>query len=889
MAQKNKKLTPMMQQYMKIKNQYKDHILFYRLGDFYEMFFDDAVLVSKELELTLTARHCGLEEKAPLCGVPYHSADTYLAKLIQKGYKVAICEQVEDPAMATGLVKREVVRILTPGTVIEPSMLSDKVCNYVMSVSLTDNGYGIAFSDITTGEVYATSLALHYSIDKIIDEILKHSPSEILIADNQALEYDELVLNLQKLGSLEPTKISQHFYNADNATATIKRVFQLYDVNSLGIETAEILSSVGSLLGYIQDTQKVELTHFKSVYIYNVNQYMILDSFTRRNLELTEAIRHKQKKGTLLWVLDKTMTAMGARRLRKWMNAPLLDKIKIESRHDAIEELYNDPVFLSDIRKALDAIYDLERLTAKIVYKNVNARDLIALKTSIENLPYIQGLLAEHSFGMLKQLYNNIDILDDVYELIDKAILDEPPTGLKEGNLFKSSYHEDIAIYRDAMDNGTNWIMKMQNTERERTGIKSLKIGFNKVFGYYIEVTRVNSELVPEYYERKQTLANTERYITPELKELENTVLGAKEKLIELEYQLFVELRNSLSQQIGRILTTAEVISKLDVLQSLAIVAQRYQYTRPIITEDRTLNIVAGRHPVVERISANELFMPNDTLLDDNENQFSIITGPNMSGKSTYLRQVALIVFLAQIGSFVPATSAQIGIVDRIFTRVGASDDLAQGQSTFMVEMSELANILRNATSKSLVILDEIGRGTSTYDGLSIAWAVVEYMTEDGGIGAKSMFATHYHELTELEGKFKGVKNFRIDVSESGDEIVFLHRILRGSANKSYGIQVAQLAGVPNIVVQKAKNILKKLENNDINRKNLSEITDAYREDNCIDSGCMEDMNQYKNINADSRDFIDKLVELDIDDMSPRQCQDMLYELCKDAKEIIKD
>ncbi len=878
---KNNKLTPMMQQYMEIKNQYQDYILFYRLGDFYEMFFEDAINVSRELELTLTGRNCGLEERAPLCGVPYHAADTYLAKLIEKGYKVAICEQVEDPALAKGLVKREVVRILTPGTVIEPNMLSDKISNYVMSISFTENYCGLAYSDITTGEVHATKINIKENKNSIVDEILKISPKEILISDKE----DELSLHNYIMTSLKPSglpdanKISAYFYTEESSIEIIKRIFNIYDINALGIETTEILTAIGSLISYIQDTQKVELLHFNSVNIYNINQFMILDNFTRKNLELTEAIRHKQKKGTVLWVLDKTMTAMGARKLRNWINAPLLNKQAIEMRHIAVKELYDNSIFQSDIRHFLDSIYDLERLVAKIVYKNINARDLISLKQSLKNLPDIKSCLNEHKVGLLNNLYDDLDILDDVYILIDSAILEEPSNSLKEGNLLKSSYNDDISSLRDAIDNGTKWIMNMQNTERERTGIKSLKISFNKVFGYYIEVTRANSDLVPDDYERKQTLANTERYITPELKELEERVLGAKEKLIDIEYNLFVELRNNLTNHINRILKTASVISKLDVLQSFAVVATRYQYTCPVIKEDKIINIQKGRHPVVERISANELFMPNDTYLDVDENQFSIITGPNMAGKSTYLRQVALISFLAQIGSFVPAEHAELGIVDRIFTRVGASDDLAQGQSTFMVEMSELANILRNATDSSLVILDEIGRGTSTYDGLSIAWAVVEYMTEEGGLGCKTMFATHYHELTELEGRFKGVKNFRIDVSEKGDTIIFLHRILRGSAKRSYGIQVAQLAGVPKKVVNKAKNILRQLENNDINNikiKNIQNMQD-------------DKLNHLKDDTSSNQllnDIIEELKNIEIDDISPRKSLDILYELSKKVKEL---
>ncbi len=892
MAKKNGKLTPMMQQYFEIKNNYEDYILFYRLGDFYEMFFEDAIVASRELELTLTGRNCGLEERAPLCGVPYHSAEGYMGRLIQKGFKVAVCEQVEDPATAKGLVKREVVRIITPGTVIEPGLLDERANNYVMALIDSEEGTGIAYADITTGELKATAFDASTDYHKITDEILKISPREIVLAKENGVR-NIIMSTIEKYEHFMLTKFDTSAFKMENAHETIKRMFKVYSAEGLGIESEQIISALGALMGYIEDTQKVPLVHLDHVEIYQPEHFMVLDKFTRRNLELTETMRGKDKKGSLLWVLDKTATSMGARTLKKWIEEPLLSKDKIEKRQVAVEALVDDLVMRDELREKLKEIYDLERLSSKLVYNNVNARDLIALKNSLSVLPHIIELVNEQPVGMLKELLGEIDPLEDVHTLIDSAVVEEPPISLREGNIIKSGYNADVAELRDAVLNGKNWIVNIESRERERTSIKSLKIGFNKVFGYYIDVTRANSHLVPEDYERKQTLANSERYITPELKEIEEKVLGAEEKIVGLEYKLFTELREQILDHVSRIQKTAKAIAALDVLQSFALVSSRNGYVSPLVLDDGEIHIREGRHPVVERIASNELFVPNSTHLDDEENQFYIITGPNMAGKSTYLRQVALITLMAQIGCFVPAEFAQIGIVDRIFTRVGASDDLSQGQSTFMVEMSELANILHNATENSLIILDEIGRGTSTYDGLSIAWAVVEHLTEEGGIRAKTMFATHYHELTELEGRFKGVKNFCISVKESGDDIVFLHKIIRGGANQSYGIQVAKLAGVPYSVIEKAKGILSKLEENDINR-NVSNLT---QEDASVHTANEEKAEYSKEapeetavqislFEGQDNEIITILKEADIMGMTPMDAMNLVYELVQKAKKM---
>jgi DNA mismatch repair protein MutS len=819
------KLTPMMKQYFEIKNNYKDYILFYRLGDFYEMFFDDAITVSKAIEITLTARNCGLEEKAPLCGVPYHSAENYLAKLVEKGFKVAVCEQVEDPKTAKGIVKRDVVRIVTPGTVIEPGMLDENNNNYILSLfNREDHGYGLAYADITTGELKATSFDKHTSIQKVTDELLKINPAEIIMLEDGL--HNDIMLTIDTLPKVSLSYRDKDAFHETYAEAQIKEFFNVYAIDSIGLEKSSAeLNATGALIDYIKETQKVDLQHFDRLELYHHEHYMILDKFTRKNLELTETIRGKDKKGSLLWILDKTCTSMGSRTMKKWIEQPLLSIEEIGKRQDAVESLYNSSQKRDELRSYLKEIYDLERLSSKLVFGNINCRDLVALRKSLGVLPYIKGLLETVPVGVFKDILDSYDTLDDVFNLIDAAIMDEPPFSVREGGMFKSDYNEELKELRYAVTNGKDWILGIEQRERERTGIKTLKIGFNKVFGYYLDVTRANSSLVPEDYIRKQTLANSERYITPELKEIEEKILGAEDKIKALEYDLFVALKDRVLQDINTLLHMGRQIARIDVLTSFAEVSYKYGYIRPTVNGSDDVHITDGRHPVVERLVNAELFIPNDSLLDKTENKLYIITGPNMAGKSTYLRQVALITLMSQIGCYVPATSATIGVVDRIFTRVGASDDLSQGQSTFMVEMNELANILHNATPRSLIILDEIGRGTSTYDGLSIAWSVVEYLSKDSGVSAKTMFATHYHELTEIEGKIDGVRNYSISAKESGDDIVFLRKIIKGRANQSFGIQVAKLAGVPSQVIDRAKDILKKLEEHDINNnvRNISE------------------------------------------------------------------
>jgi len=887
------KLTPMMKQYWEIKDNYLDYILFFRLGDFYEMFFDDAVTAARELEITLTGRNCGMAEKAPLCGVPYHSAEGYIARLVAKGYKVAICEQIEDPATAKGIVKRDVVRVVTPGTIIEPDMLNNKVNNYILSVYEDERGVGLAYADITTAEFRTTSFG-EGNVSAVINEIMKINPREVIISDGH--EYHKDIMSTLEFSNPLISKVSESYFKYRNADHAIKRIFNVYSSESMGlIDMEHSLIATGSLLEYISETQKVDLVHFSNLDIYSYDKFMILDKFTRRNLELSETIREKSKKGSLLWVLDKTSTAMGARTLRKWIEEPLLDRDAITERLDIVEYFFDDIEARQDLREILSPIYDLERLSSKLVYGNINARDLIALKTSVERLPDITDLLDNTNEDVVKALSSSIDELVDIFDIIDEAIIEEPPIALKDGGIIKTEYHEELAELRDAINNGKNWIIDFEAKEREATGIKSLKVRYNRVFGYYIEVTKNNIDLVPEGYVRKQTLANAERYISEDLKVVESKILGAEDKIGKLEFVLFTEIKNKILTEVNRIQDTAKGLARLDALISMSEVSYVNGYVKPVIREDKAVNIVNGRHPVVERISNEEMFVPNDTSLDDTENKFYIITGPNMAGKSTYLRQVALITLMAQIGCFVPADKCEIGVVDRIFTRVGASDDLSQGQSTFMVEMNELANILHNATSDSLIILDEIGRGTSTYDGLSIAWAVVEYLTEEAGIGAKTMFATHYHELTELEGRFEGVKNYYISVKESGDDIVFLRKILRGGANRSYGIQVANLAGLPKKVINRAKEILLTLEENDINKNmNNLKLTKSEGEKLAESRKVVElqpvpenQISLFDDMgNSEHSEFVDELKNVDVLTMNPIEAMNKLHEIITKAKSI---
>ncbi len=885
------KLTPMMRQYFEIKENYMHYILFYRLGDFYEMFFDDAIRASRELEITLTARNCGLEEKAPLCGVPYHAVDGYIKKLVEKGIKIAICEQTEDPALAKGLVKREVVRIITPGTITEPEMLDEGNYNYVAAVGEYEGSLALAYCDITTGLMKTTQFG---SVDKLIDELIKVEPSELIFSERTPLSHE--VLGQLDALSVTVTPYLDHAFQIHASERIITRILNVFSVESVGfVEPSAMLIASGALLAYVEETAKVSLNHFNKIDIYSHSKFMVLDKFTRRNLELVETMRTKDKKGSLLWVLDKTCTAMGARRLKAWVEEPLIDIDEIQKRLSTVEVLVDDLLLRSDLRTHLKQIYDLERLTSKLVYGSINPRDLIALKQSIFVLPEIKGCIDALEEGEFETINADIDALTDIYDLIDACVVEEPPYTIKDGGVIKTDYHPEIATLRDAVANGKNWILEIEQSERERTGIKTLKVGFNKVFGYYIEISKGSAKNAPETYIRKQTLANAERFITPELKQLEETVLGAEEKIVRLEQELFSELKQNIMVHVDRIQKTARAIASLDALLSFAECSYRYGFVKPKVTNKDTIQIKNGRHPVIERIFNEVPFVPNDTLLDQKAHKFYIITGPNMAGKSTYLRQVALITLIAQIGCFVPAEKAEIGVVDRIFTRVGASDDLSQGQSTFMVEMNELANILNNATSKSLIILDEIGRGTSTYDGLSIAWSVVEYLSQHSGIHAKTMFATHYHELTELEGKIDGVCNFRISVKESRDDIIFLRKIERGGANQSFGIQVAKLAGVPDPVIERAKQILAKLEINDINN-NIQNLTAESGKDSSLEGGQSSRANgsqhqsgngfkaQSSGANQISEGLYHYLDKLEVEQMTPIEAMNALYNIVNQFK-----
>ena len=809
-------LTPMMQQYVEVKEKYKDCILFYRIGDFYEMFFEDAITASKVLEITLTGKDCGQEERAPMCGVPYHACDVYLNKLIENGFKVAICEQVEDPKLAKGLVKRDVIRVVTPGTNMSQAILDENTNNYLMSIYLSKDMSGVSVVDITTGEFKTCRIS---SIAKLADEINKYSPSEIIGNDdflNAPLDF-EYMKDRQKIAI---SKTPEHYFNQSICEDVISRQLGTNNMAGLGLsDMPESIYSTGALLQYLHETQKNSLEHINKLEIYSIDDYMIIDSSTRRNLELTETLRDKNKKGSLLWVLDKTKTAMGARLLKNYIEQPLIMEDEINNRLDAIEAFNNDVITRDEIREYLNPIYDMERLMTRISLRTANPRDLIAFKSSLKLLPFIKRLVATFDTTLFKKMYEDLDELTDLYELLESSINEDPPILIREGGIFKDGYLNDIDVLKNAKTDGKTWLADLEAREREKTGIKNLKVKYNKVFGYYFEVTNSFKSLVPEYFIRKQTLANAERYTSKELDELAGTIIGSEDKLTALEYQEYVKLRDRLAGELVRVQKTAHCIAVLDVMASLSYVAVANNYIRPEISTDGVIDIKDGRHPVVEKMTANDMFIANDTYLNNLESRISIITGPNMAGKSTYMRQTALIVLMAQIGSFVPASHAHIGICDRIFTRVGASDDLASGQSTFMVEMSEVANILRNATKNSLLILDEIGRGTSTYDGLSIAWAVVEYISNSELLGAKTLFATHYHELTELEGKLSSVNNYCIAVKEDGDDIVFLRKIIKGGADRSYGIQVAKLAGVPDIVIKRANEICNTLIDADINTK----------------------------------------------------------------------
>ena len=877
-------LTPMMQQYMAIKEQYKDCILFYRLGDFYEMFYDDALTASRELEITLTGKNCGQEERAPMCGVPYHAVDVYLNKLVAKGYKVAICEQAEDPKQAKGIVKREVIRIVTPGTNLSQQALDEGRNNYLMCLVYDNNQFGLAITDISTGDFYTTEVA---TLKELYDEIHRFSPSEIICNDSFYMSGASLDDFKDRL-HVSVSTLDTWYMDEAVSVQKIKEHFKVASLDGLGLtDFPSGTLAVGALLLYLYETQKNTLDNLTKITPYRSGGYMIIDSATNRNLELIETLREKQKKGSLLWVLDKTKTAMGARLMRNWIEQPLIEKKKITARQDAVEELYNDMITREEIREYLNAVYDLERLVTRISYRTANPRDLIAFKTSLGMIPPVKQLLSQTKSAELKEIDERMDCLEDIYDLIEKSIQDEPPIMIREGGMIKEGYNEDVDKFRLSRTEGKTWLAELEAREKEKTGIKNLRVRYNKVFGYYLEVTNSYKELVPEDWTRKQTLANAERYITPELKELEDMILGAEDKLAALEYDLYCEVRDSIGEQVVRIQETAKAIAHLDVLASLSCVAQSNDYVRPSINTKGVIDIQGGRHPVVEKMNNNQMFIDNDTYLDNKNHRISIITGPNMAGKSTYMRQSALIVLMAQIGSFVPAKSANIGIVDRIFTRVGASDDLASGQSTFMVEMTEVANILRNATSRSLLILDEIGRGTSTFDGLSIAWAVVEHISNPKLLGAKTLFATHYHELTELEGKLDSVNNYCIAVREQGDDIIFLRKIIRGGADKSYGIQVARLAGVPDSVIDRAKEISSWLEETDVTdkAKNLQVRTSAKKKEVVREAVPAEKQMSLFDIYPADHPVLKELAGLDVSNMTPIQALNTLYELQKRLKE----
>lgn len=813
-----------------------------------------------------------------MCGIPYHAYESYMNRLVAKGYKVAICEQVEDPKQAKGIVKREVIRIVTPGTNIDEQALDEGKNNYIMCIVSLADQFGIATADVTTGDFFVTEVD---SERKLLDEIYKFSPTEVVC--NEALFMSGLDIDdLRNRMGIVLYSLENWYFDDTLCDTTLKEHFHVNSLEGLGLSDLECgtLAS-GALLKYLLETQKNSLEHMRAIHPYATGKYMILDSSTRRNLELVETLREKSKRGSLLWVLDKTKTAMGARMLRSFVEQPLIDKEEMNSRLDAIEELNGRVIDREELREYLNPVYDLERLLTRITYQTANPRDLIAFKSSIGMIPHIKAILSDFHSKEMVQLCENMDALEDLYELIERSIEEEPPIVVREGGILKDGYHEEVDRLREAKTKGKSWLAELESKEREKTGIKNLKIKFNKVFGYYLEVTNSFKDLVPDYYMRKQTLTNAERYITPELKEMEDVILGAEDKLVQLEYELFRQIREQIGENVVRIQKTAKAIAKADVFASLALVSEQNHYCRPKLNESGKIDIKGGRHPVVEKMITNDMFIANDTFLDNHKHRISVITGPNMAGKSTYMRQTALIVLMAQIGCFVPAESADIGIVDRIFTRVGASDDLASGQSTFMVEMTEVANILRNATGDSLLILDEIGRGTSTFDGLSIAWAVVEHISNPKLLGAKTLFATHYHELTELEGKLNNVNNYCIAVKENGDDIVFLRKIVKGGADKSYGIQVAKLAGVPDSVIERAKEIAEELSRHDIadfaQKIGISSNNTPKKKKEHLDEVDLAQMSLFDTVKDD--DIIQELKEIDVGNLTPIEALNKLYEL----------
>lgn len=877
-------LTPMMQQYLQVKENYKDCIIFFRLGDFYEMFFEDAETASKELELVLTGRDCGLEERAPMCGIPYHSSASYIGRLVSRGYKVAICEQMEDPSVAKGIVKRDVIKVITPGTFTDSFFIEETKNNFIMSIYLYNNleKVGMSFADISTGELYLTCSS--YEAGIVLDEISKFSPKEILIQES----CDENLINLvNERFSILFTRKGESFFQENLKENLAKQFSEL----SFDMENTAAAASCNGLLNYIKETQKLNLTNINKIEYYNVVDYLTIDINSRKNLELTETLRDKTKKGSLLWVLDKTCTSMGARELKRWVEQPLINKNKIEERLTAVEELTKNMGLLDELREALKNIYDIERIVGKVASKSVNAKELLSLKASLKNLPKVKEITSKFNSKLLDTMGASIDELKDIYELIETSIAENPSLSVKEGGIIKDGYNSHIDELKNAKAHGKEWIANLESSERTVTNIKSLKVGYNKVFGYYIEISNANKALIPEgRYIRKQTLANAERYITPELKEMEDKILGAEEKLNSLEYETFVTVREEIESHIGRMKATASLVSKLDCLSALALTALENNYSKPEITDNGVIKIEEGRHPVVEKVIPYGSFVANNTNLDVEEELLLLITGPNMAGKSTYMRQVALIAIMAQIGSFVPAKSASIAICDKIFTRIGASDDLASGKSTFMVEMWEVSNILKNATNRSLVLLDEVGRGTSTYDGLSIAWSVIEYICSHQDIKCKTLFATHYHELTKLEGVIKGVKNYSVSVKEVKNDIIFLRKIVRGGADQSYGIEVAKLAGIPHEVIDRAKEILGTLEKGSSKEASVNSHTDkqisnkASLKEAAVTK--VEKPAQISFTDLGMGSLVKEIKNIDILNLTPIQSFNKLYELINKAKSL---
>ena len=867
-------LSPMMQQYLKIKEQYPNTILFFRLGDFYEMFFEDAKTASKELELTLTGRDCGQEERAPMCGVPYHSSESYIARLVSKGYKVAICEQMEDPATAKGIVKRDIIRVITPGTVMEGSMLDETKNNFICSLFVRNRKAGVCFCDVSTGELYATQMEEKDLESSVKNELGRFMPKEILIGGDavKMKSLPDFIKDRLSTASVEMLEDSRYEY--DLCEETLLKQFEKQSVEQLGLDgKEETVCCLGALLSYLQETQRTGLERMNLIDVYSGAQFMQLDLNNRRNLELLETMRSKEKKGSLLWVLDQTKTAMGKRLIRTWMEQPLVSCAQIIRRQNAVEELLENVMMRGAVLEQLSGVFDMERLMTRIVYGSANGRELRSLCNTLQKLPELKAALEGAKSAMLSDICHNMDIMEDIQTLIDRAIVEDPPFSVREGGIIQRGFHEEIDLLRGDMADGKGVIARIEAQEREKTGIPKLKVGYNRVFGYYIEVTNSYKDQVPENYIRKQTLTNCERYITQELKDLEGRILGAKDRAVQLEYQVFDDVRRQVAGQLSRVQQTARAIARLDVLCSFAQVAEQNNYCRPLVNLDGKIMLRESRHPVVEALLNGAPFVPNDVTLDLHDNRVAIITGPNMAGKSTYMRQTALIVLMAQIGSFVPAASAEIGIVDSIFTRVGASDDLASGQSTFMVEMNEVAHILKNATNRSLLVLDEIGRGTSTFDGMSIARAVLEFVADKRKLGAKTLFATHYHELTALEKMISGVKNYNVAVKKRGDDITFLRRIVPGGADDSYGIEVAKLAGIPDWVVSRAKQVLKELENGDRPVEDTPSI--KKRE---------EIQQQISLIPSGESLVVEKLRQLDVNTLTPIEAMNALFELSKLVK-----